>query len=98
MKEDMTVLLKLEESVGYKKLMVLWMQDLTEIEGKRDNAASKGQESAWRYWAGVEKGFKRAMMRLNQEISVMEEEGGDTLNEPSEMIQKLLSEARGDKP
>lgn len=97
MHKDFQMFSVLEKSEAYKRLMVLWMQDLTDIESRRDSSASRGQESAWRYWAGQEKGYKRAMMRLNQELTVMEEDGGETLAQPSEMIEKLLSEARGDK-
>ncbi len=97
MRENYQLLSTLEKSDAYKKLMILWMEDLTEIEVKRDVAAAKGQESGWRYWAGQEKGYKRAMMRLNVELSRMEEEGGEEpLNKPSEMIEKLLAEARGE--
>ncbi len=96
-REDFQLFSTLEKSPGYKKLTLLWMDDLTEIEIKRDAAASRGQESAWRYWAGQEKGYKRAMMRLNQEIALLQEEGGPREG-PSEMIEKLLSETRENKP
>jgi hypothetical protein len=95
-RETMMLLSTLAKSPGYMKLMELWIQEVTEIEAKRDSAASRGQESAWRYFAGQEKGFKRAMVRLNEELVKMEEEGGDIAQEPSEKIERLLSEARGE--
>lgn len=86
----------LSKSPAFAKLVELWVVDVTKIEASRDGAASRGQESSWRYWAGLEKGYKRAMMRLQEELSRMEEEGGDIAQEPSEKIQRLLSEARGE--
>jgi hypothetical protein len=86
----------LANSEGFKKLMGLWMLEVSEIESRRDSAAQRSQESAWRYFAGQEKGYKKAMVRLAEELSKMEEEGGDFANEPSEKIERLLSEARGE--
>lgn len=97
MRAEFEVFTELQHSDGYKRLMLLWMEDLTEIETKRDTAASKGQESAWRYQAGIEKGYKRAMMKLNEVLIKMDEDGGDTVDKPSAMIEKLLSEARGEQ-
>lgn len=82
---------------GYKDLQLLWMQDISDIEAKRDAAASRGQESAWRYWAGLEKGYKKAVMRLELEIESMNDEAPDSLQAPSEKIETLLAEARGEK-
>jgi len=91
-----TLLSTLIKSPGYAKLMQLWTTEVTEIETKRDSAASRGQESAWRYSAGREKGYKEAMMCLAKELLRMEDEGGDVLDQPSEKIERLLSEARGE--
>lgn len=97
MREDFEVLSRLEKSEGYKRLMLLWMEDLGEIEAKRDSAASRGTEGAWRYFAGQEKGYKRAMMKLSAEIGKLDESGSDTVEQPSELIDRLMSEARGEK-
>lgn len=89
-------LIALKNHAGYKKLFELWMQKATDIESRRDIAASRGQESAWRYFAGLEKGFKQAMTQLDETLLAMEEEGGEIAQEPSETIERLLKEARGD--
>jgi hypothetical protein len=95
MKFDFQMLCKLRDSEAYKKLMALWLETITDIESRRDVAASRGQESAWRYYAGQEKGFKRAMMLLDEKISQLEADGGDPSDQPSEQIERLLDEARG---
>lgn len=92
---DFQVLVGLRKSEAYKKLMVLWLQDVSAIESKRDAAASRSQESAWRYHAGVERGYKDAILKLDVEIARLEEIGKDSLK-PSETIEKLLAEVRGD--
>lgn len=93
---DFQVLVGLRKSEAYKKLMMLWMQDVSAIELKRDGAAGRNQESAWRYYAGMEKGYKDAILKLDVEIARLEEAGSDP-SQPSETIEKLLSEVRGDK-
>ena len=97
MSKDAQRFLSLRDHHGYKELQLLWMQDISEIEAKRDSAASRGQESAWRYWAGLEKGYKKAVMRLEVEIAQIEDDAPDSLETPSEKIETLLAEARGEK-
>jgi hypothetical protein len=94
MKRDYELLTKLKNDEGYKRLMVLWLEEVTEIESRRDSAAQRGQESAWRYAAGMEKGAKRMMMLLDIEIARMEKEGGEFLEEPSDVINRLLAEVK----
>lgn len=96
MRTDFEVLNALEKSEGYKRLMMLWMEDLGDIETRRDAAASKGQESGWRYWAGQEKGYKRAMMKLSAEMALMETDGGETVEQPSDVVERLMSQVRGE--
>jgi len=94
--KDLVLLTALKSHPAYKRLQELWLEDISEIETKRDLSAARGQESAWRYWAGQEKGAKRLMVRLDIEIERLKEEGADPSNAPSEIIEKLLSEARGE--
>ena len=97
MKKDYQLLSSLKIHSAFKALMLLWLDDVTEIEAKRDSCAGRGQESAWRYWAGQEKGYKRAMTRLDEGLARMDQEGGEVMEEPSEIIEKLLNESRGEK-
>jgi hypothetical protein len=97
-RETFVLLSTLAKSPAYAKLMQLWILDVTEIEAKRDSVAQKtNSELSWKYHAGLEKGFKKAMMRLSEELASMEEEGGNVMDQPSEKIERLLSEARGEK-
>lgn len=86
----------LKNNPAYKELQFLWLEDISEIEAKRDVSASRGQESAWRYAAGQEKGAKKIVTRLDEEIMRLEDLGGDTKDEPSEVVARLLDEARGE--
>ena len=92
---DFQMLVGLRKSAVYQKLMVLWMQEVSGIEAKRDAAAGRSNESAWRYYAGIEKGYKQAMLTLDVELARLEEDGKD-VTKPSETIERLLSEVRGD--
>jgi hypothetical protein len=91
------MMIGLSESPAYKKLVEMWMQDVAVIEEKRDKCAARSNESSWRYHAGLEKGFKMCMMRLQAELTEIESESGEIMEEPSAKIEKLLSEARGEK-
>lgn len=92
---DYQILSTLRRNEAYKKLTQLWLEDVSAIETKRDVAASKCNELSWRYYAGLEKGYKQAILRLEVELARLEEEGKDP-SQPSDTIEKLLSEVRGD--
>lgn len=77
---------------GYKILEALWLEQISKIEASRDNAAKRGNESAWRYWAGQEKGFKLAMTAVHRAISDMEKEHANL--EQEDKIEKMLEEIR----
>ena len=94
---EFQLLATLKTSAGYKALEEEWLTILSAIQARRDVAASRGQESAWRYYAGLEKGAKQIMMCLEEVLLRMEQEGGGIAEEPSEKISRLLEEARGEK-
>ena len=96
MTKEEKALLSLKDHLGYKELQLCWIKDITEIEGRRDSAASRGQESAWRYQAGIEKGYKKAVMKLEEEIMRLTEEEGNALRGPSDEINELMENARGE--
>ena len=94
MNGDIIALRELLNSDGYKILQGIWLQHTIEIEEARDRCAGRGHESAWRYWAGQEKGFKMAMMTLQKTIDDFEKE-----NKPDEgqtYIEELLKSVRGE--
>ena len=91
---DAQRLMALKAHAGFKELQELWIRDITAIEAKRDNAAKRGNESAWRYYAGLEAGYKQAVMCLELELSRMDEDAS-VAEAPSEKIETLLAEARG---
>lgn len=64
MNREAQILGQIQIHSGYKYLEDLWRERLSVIQEKRDKAAKNGQESAWRYWAGMEKGFQEAVLTL----------------------------------
>lgn len=92
MKQEYTALRGLQQNTGYKILEELWMHQVAKIEESRDRAATKGNESAWRYWAGQEKGFKLAMTAVQRALTEMEKDNENIETESS--LDKLLDEIR----
>lgn len=80
---------------GWAVLERLWLEEITEIEESRDKAAGRGHESAWRYWAGQEKGFKRAIVKAKLRMAELENE--DETRKQGDDYDQLLNEIRGVK-
>lgn len=77
MRAELMQLIQLQSHPGYKQLESIWMEKVSEIEEKRDSVASRnGQYSqdSWKYQAGIEKGFKMAMLTLKFALIEMEQE------------------------
>lgn len=102
MKREYHALKELESVEGYKVLQELWMYQVSKIEEARDRAASRGQESAWRYSAGKEAGFKLAMTALARGLLDMEQKENDPQEQSgADIAEKLLDEIKnrgGEKP
>lgn len=96
MKAEYIALKTIEGSSGWKVLNDLWLYQISKIEEGRDKAAARGSETAWRYWAGQEKGFKLAMTALARALLEMESKDEDMQvdEEAQKRIDKLLSEVR----
>lgn len=92
MKAEYIALNNLVTSPDWGYLENEWLHQITNIEQARDKAAQKGNETAWRYWAGQEKGFKLAMTAARRAIAKMEEADQDL--EKDSKIDKLLEEIR----
>jgi len=88
------LLASLVENPAYRALQEEWVKKVSKIEENRDRAAARGSESAWRYYAGIEKGFKQAMLTLESELAFLEKDGRE--DQPPIEIEQLLSEARGE--
>lgn len=89
------LLKSLLDNPAFKLLEDLWIYHSADIEDKRDKAAAKGNESAWRYYAGQEKGFKRATTALVMALRDMEKKLNDLTEENKS--EKILEELRGMK-
>jgi len=85
---------ELQASRAFHKLQALWAHEGVRIMDALQRAASKGQESAWRYYAGQMKGFDLAITHLERAILQMEKEGeGDT--PATKTVEELLNEIKG---
>lgn len=97
MNSDYFDLKRLESSIGYQKLQALWAHEGGEIMKSTLKAASKGQESAWRYYAGQIKGFDLAITHLTRALVQMEKEGEAQREEgDGQSTEDLLRELRGE--
>lgn len=92
MNEDYLHLRTLKEAKGYKLLEAIWMHQISKIEESRDKAAQKGSETAWRYWAGLEKGTKLMATALDRALLDMEKEDQDLQGE--DRITQMLDEIK----
>lgn len=81
---------------GYQKLQALWAHEGARIMASLQNAASKGQESSWRYYAGIAKGFDLAITHLERALIQMEKEG-DIDSPATRTVDELLKDIRGEK-
>lgn len=94
-RQEYMSLCRLRENPDYQVLVNKWLYSLSKIQTSRDNAASRGQEGAWRYFAGQEKGAQTIMMALELAIKDLEEKDQELVNESK--YDSLLSEIRGEK-
>jgi hypothetical protein len=89
-------LTQLKNSAGYQKLLALWAHEYAALMMGLQKAAAKGQESAWRYYAGQLKGADLITGQLERALLQMEKEG-ETNNPGTDSIEELLNEVRGEK-
>lgn len=87
---------RLESNPDFAVLQGKWMFLVSEIQKSRDNAASRGQEGAWRYFAGQEKGAQRIVLALTMAIADLEAKDQELVDETK--YDSLLEEIRGPKP
>jgi hypothetical protein len=92
MNDHYLALSDLRKHSGYAYLEELWMLQQAKIEEGRDKAAKKNNESAWRYWAGQEAGFKLATTQLVRALMDLEKEDENLTNE--DKITKMLDDLR----
>lgn len=96
MNADYNDLKQLQMSRGYQKLQALWAHEGTAIMNGLTKAAAKGQESAWRFYAGQMKGFDLAISHLDRALMQMEKEGeGET--PATKTVEELLKEIKGER-
>jgi len=93
MNSDYVDLKSLQGIRGYQKLQALWAHEGQRILDSLQKAAAKGQESAWRYYAGQMKGFDLAITQLQRAILHMEQEG--EIDTPAtKTVEELLKEIK----
>lgn len=85
----------LRDNPAYRDLENEWLAQVTKIEEARSKAAKTGGESAWRFHAGREEGFKLAMTALLRAIQKIESELEET---PQNIVDKLMEEVRNEAP
>lgn len=90
MKAEYMALMRLMNNPDYKVLEAIWTHHLTAVEKSRDNAAARGTESAWRYYAGQEKGAKKIITALPAAMLAMESEDSELVGEAK--YESLLQE------
>lgn len=95
MRDEYLRLKTLLESPGYKDLEALWFLEVATMEQGRSRAAARGQESAWRFFAGKEEGYKLAMTRVARALLAME--GEDDGLESEAKFDEIMSHIRGEK-
>lgn len=94
MNTDYVDLKSLQGIRGYQKLQALWAHEGVKIMESLQKSAAKGQESAWRYYAGQMKGFDLAITQLERALLHMEQEG-ETENPAQKTVEELLKEIKG---
>lgn len=76
MNTDYFDLKTLQGMPGYQKLQALWAHQYSLVMiGLQKAAAKGGNESYWRYQAGILKGFDLAIGQLERSMAQMEKEG-----------------------
>lgn len=97
MNVDYNDLKQLQMSRGYQKLQALWAHEYMVLMRGIQNAAAKGQESAWRYYAGQLKGADLMTGQLDRALLQMEKEGegqeSSTTN-VEELLKKIRQESQ----
>lgn len=95
LRAEYVALKRLENNPDFAVLQGKWLYLVSEIQKSRDNAASRGQESAWRYFAGQEKGAQRIILALAAAIADLEAQDKELVDESK--YDTLLEEIRGSK-
>jgi competence protein ComGC len=97
MNMDYSDLKNLRNSIGYQKLQALWAHEGAMVMNGLQRAAGKGQESAWRYYAGQMKGFELAIGQLERALLQMEKDG-ESEEAQTKTAAEIIAELRGEKP
>lgn len=93
---DYNDLKKIQNSLGYQKLQALWAHEYVLLMSGLQKAAAKGQESAWRYYAGQLKGADLMTGMLDRALLQMEKEG-ETDGTKEKSAAEIIAELRGEK-
>lgn len=94
MNADYMDLKTLQGMRGYAKLQALWAFEYGKLMESIQRAGARGQESAWRYYAGQLKGADLMTGMLDRALLQMEKEG-EVDNPATKTAEELLKEIRG---
>jgi hypothetical protein len=86
---------QLQAHRGYQKLQALWAHEYAEVMKGLHTTASRNNETAWRYKAGILRGFDLAIGQLERAMLQMEKEG-ETETPASATVEELMKEIRGE--
>lgn len=92
MKDQYLALSDLKKHTGYSYLEELWMLQMAKIDESQDKVAAGKIDQNWKYWVGVEKGFKLATTQLARALQDLEKE--DENLDSSDKITQMLTELR----
>lgn len=95
MNTDYYDLKQLQGTRGYQKLQALWAHEYAVLMIGLQKAAAKGQESAWRYYAGQLKGADLMTGMMDRALLQMEKEG-ETETPGTTNIEELMREVTGE--
>jgi len=92
---DYLALMRLKNNPDFQVLQGRWVYKLSQIQTARDNAAARGQEGAWRYYAGQEKGAQIILLSLDMAIKELESDNEEV--EASGKYKEIVDELLGEK-
>jgi hypothetical protein len=97
MNSDYFDLKQLQAMPGYPKLQALWAHEYIALMNGLQKAASKGQESAWRYYAGQLKGADLMTGLLDRALLQMEQQGeNEAFDKNEKSAAEIIAELRGE--
>lgn len=93
--QEYASLTALRDNIDYQTLKVCWAGQGQKIIDAMKRAAARGQESAWRFYAGQMAGFELAVTQLERSIAEMEAESQNKSADTN--VDDLLKQIKGEQ-